>query len=275
MASRQRTSVDEDGESSFVSMTDLSVSFLFIVLVLLAFFATQLQLDKSVDPLADYLEQASSVRAEILEEIAENIREQLPGIHVTVVAADGVIRFRGDELFDSGQWRVSPQSTAERVARAVGDALADTLPCYTVGELSLVSKICNPNLVAIETIQIEGHTDREPLSSALVEREQMKDNRDLSARRGAEMLRAVTDNYRPELMGHLNLRGQPVLSFAGYGAMRPIDLGNDDAALSANRRIDIRFILQLPQNLPEVEEIRERLTNNRPDMPSVVVDERG
>ena len=85
------------------------------------------------DPLVVYLEGVSSARATLLERLAKRIRQQLPGIRVTVVAADGVIRFRGDDLFKSGRWRVRPGSTADRVSRAVGDALADTLPCYTVG----------------------------------------------------------------------------------------------------------------------------------------------
>lgn len=221
------------------------------------------------DPLATYLESAASARADFLKLLAERIQERLPGIRVTVVAADGVIRFRGDDLFASGQWRVRPGSTAERVAHAVADALADTLPCYTVGSRATFDTTCNSAYAVIETIQIEGHTDDTPLSVGLQERERMLDNRDLSARRGAETLRAATDRHRPELMDFLNLEGQPVLSFAGYGAMRPVALGKTPAAKAANRRIDIRFILQNPQNLREVEEIRTRLVDNRPNLPSV------
>lgn len=376
----------EEGESAFVSMTDLSVSFLFIILVLLAFFATQFRPEDTVsrnehdtlvaelsdaseeirrlnealaakeqtvaglhgtearlrdeltaaratarslsarieelkkklaavsiehdtardhaaslateidelkravsdlkrevarllerikeletpDPLAEYLERVSSVRTALLQRLAERIRKQLPGIRVTVVAADGVIRFRGDDLFETGQWRIRADSTADRVSRAVGDALADTLPCYTVGDRAAFEKSCNGAFAAIETIQIEGHTDDVPLSGALQDRERMLDNHDLSARRGAETLRAMTDRYRPELIEFLNLRGQPVLSFAGYGAFRPIDRGDSAEARAANRRIDIRFILQTPQNLREVEEIRNQLTRNRPNLPPIV-----
>ena len=224
---------------------------------------------RTPDPLAAYLEDVASARTFFLERLAERIRERLPGIRVTVVAADGVIRFRGDDLFASGQWRVRSGSTAERVARAVADALADTLPCYTVGTSAAFDTTCNSAFAAIETIQIEGHTDDTPLSVGLQERERMLDNRDLSARRGAETLRAATDRYRPELMDFLNLEGQPVLSFAGYGAMRPVARDDTPAAKAANRRIDIRFILQTPQNLREVEEIRKRLVDNLPKLPTI------
>ena len=48
IAGLRRRHVEEEGESVFVSMTDLTVSFLFILLVLLAFFATQIQPDDMV-----------------------------------------------------------------------------------------------------------------------------------------------------------------------------------------------------------------------------------
>ena len=266
---------EEEGESVFVSMTDLSVSFLLIILILLAFFAAQLKPEFSLpeldteNPLAAHLEKITVARTSLLYILAEKIREQIPGIRVSVIAADGVIRFRGDDLFAPGEWRVPPGSTAEQVARAISDAFADTLPCYTVGENSMHHKNCNANFASIETIQIEGHTDITPLSIRRQVQEKMRDNLDLSARRGAETLRAAAERYRPELMTFLNLHGQPVLSFAGYGAMRPIAHGATSADHATNRRIDIRFILQTPQNMREVAEIRTRLLQNLPNLPSV------
>lgn len=266
---RQET---EEGESAFVSMTDLTVSFLFIILILLAFFSTQINPTEQgrIDQLADYLDEASKARTLLLEELVDQIQAQVPGIHVTVVAADGVIRFRGDDLFESGEWRVVPDSTADLVAKAVGDAFAHALPCFTVGSMARFNPRCNSSFALIETIQIEGHTDDLPLSQMLKAREKMLDNRDLSARRGAETLRAITNRYKPELMDFLNLRDQPVLSFAGYGAMRPIVEGDTSQARAANRRIDIRFILQTPQNLKEVQEIRDSLLSSNNRLPSII-----
>lgn len=269
----QRDRRQEEGESVFISMTDLSVSFLFIILILLAFFAAQLkpklplsELDTE-SPLAIYLEKITNERTSLLYLLAGKIREQVPGILVSVIAADGIIRFRGDDLFAPGEWRVPPDSMAEQVARAISDAFSDTLPCYTVGENSAYHKNCNASFASIETVQIEGHTDITPLSTRRQEQEQMRDNLDLSARRGAETLRAATERYRPELMTFLNLHGQPVLSFAGYGAMRPIAHGVTSADYATNRRIDIRFILQTPQNMREVTEIRTRLIQNLQNLP--------
>ena len=92
---------------------------------------------------------------------------------------------------------------------------------------------------------------------------------DLSARRGAETLRVMTRD-RPELRHFLNLRRQPVLSFAGYGETRPINQDDTDEARAQNRRIDIRFILQTPRNLLQVKEIRSQLTRRRTDLPTVL-----
>lgn len=221
------------------------------------------------DSLAAYLEDASEAREALLERLAEQIRRRLPGIQVSVDTTDGVIRFRADELFPTGTWRIPPGSLAERVSHAVGDALAETLPCYTLSPRLDTEVSCEGTVAAIETIQIEGHTDDVGLSVELQEREQMRDNYDLSARRGAETLRVMTRG-RPELRLFLNLQRQPVLSFAGYGETRPINQGDTDEARAQNRRIDIRFILQTPRNLLQVIEIRSQLTRRRNDLPTVV-----
>lgn len=231
----------------------------------------EMQLSEMVGPgsLAAYLEDASRAREALLERLANQIRERLPGIQVTVDTTDGVIRFRADELFPIGTWRIPSGSLAERVSNAVGDALAETLPCYTLSPGLDIAMSCQGAVAAIETIQIEGHTDDVGLSAELQNREQMRDNYDLSARRGAETLRVMTRD-RPELHHFLNLRRQPVLSFAGYGETRPINQDDTDEARAQNRRIDIRFILQTPRNLLQVKEIRSRLTRRRTDLPTVV-----
>lgn len=235
----------------------------------------RMQLAEMRDPdsLASYIEDASAAREALLVRLAERIRRRLPGIQVTVDTTDGVIRFRADELFPRGTWRIRQGSLAERVSHAVGDALAETLPCYTLSPSLDTEVSCKGAVAAIETIQIEGHTDDVGLGAELQEREQMRDNYDLSARRGAETLRVMT-RKRPELHAFLNLRRQPVLSFAGYGETRPINQADTEEARAQNRRIDIRFILQTPRNLLEVEEIRSQLIRPRADLPPVVDENR-
>ena len=235
----------------------------------------RMQLAEMLDPdsLAAYVEEGFVARERLLERLAQRIRHSIPGVQVTVDTIDGVIRFRADKLFPTGTWRIPEGSLAEQVAHAVGDALAETLPCYTLSPSLDIDVSCEGAVAAIETIQIEGHTDDVGLSLELREREKMVDNYDLSARRGAETLRVMTRD-RPELHEYLNLRGQPVLSFAGYGQTRPINQEDTDEARDQNRRIDIRFILQTPRDLLEVEQIRSQLTRRRADLPSVVDESR-
>ena len=231
----------------------------------------RMQLAEMLDPdsLAAYVEHGFVARERLLERLAQRIRQSIPGVQVTVDTIDGVIRFRADRLFDPGKWRIREGSPAEQVAHAVGDALAETLPCYTLAPSLDIDVTCEGAVAAIETIQIEGHTDDVGLSFELREREKMLDNYDLSARRGAETLRVMTRD-RPELHEYLNLRGQPVLSFAGYGETRPINQKDTDEARDQNRRIDIRFILQTPRDRLEVEQIRSQLTRGRANLPAVL-----
>lgn len=74
--SAARRGHDEEEESVFISMTDMTVSFLFIVMILLAFFASQFRPDEQV-PLVDY-EQVVAERELALEKLSAvetNLRE--------------------------------------------------------------------------------------------------------------------------------------------------------------------------------------------------------
>ncbi|MEQ9145439.1 MAG: hypothetical protein RLO08_13890 [Parvibaculaceae bacterium] len=340
--SRRARRREEEGESVFVSMTDLSVSFLFILLILLAFFATQFRSEKTVplevhhaainkrdkriaelkdqlgkaeakiqhltdrvkqlentvaerdetirkleteirklrkliseleetieqlrrlasDPLAKYLQAASEQRNHLLAQIKRRIEESA-GIKVTVDQDNGLIRLSADELFASGQWRVVGQENTKvhQIAVAIARALIDVLPPYTFGPASRFDRSANPADALIETVQIEGHTDAVPVSG----RGELQDNFDLSARRGAEMFRVMIAQESGVLKSFQNLRGMPVLSFSGYGDMRPLErlpAMSEEDYNRRNRRIDLRVILQTPQNMQEVQRIRDRLANS-------------
>lgn len=58
-SSRRAERHEEEEESAFVSMTDMTVSFLFIVMILLAFFASQLH-NKDTVPKSAYEEVVGS-----------------------------------------------------------------------------------------------------------------------------------------------------------------------------------------------------------------------
>lgn len=101
----------------------------------------------------------------------------------------------------------------------------------------------------IETVQIEGHTDN-------VGRDQT--NRPLSANRANSTFFAMTDAAN-DIMQHLNLKRQPVLSVAAYGSDRPVSTNDTAEGRATNRRIDLRFIMVTPQDTDGIEVIRQAL----------------
>jgi chemotaxis protein MotB len=102
---------------------------------------------------------------------------------------------------------------------------------------------------------IEGHTDSVPIGAGF----RYRDNLELSAARSAEVLRMMRD-CEPGLERLRNRGGMAVVSVSGYGETRLADPADPEAA--RNRRIDLRFLMELPEaEEPEpVAETREGLS---------------
>lgn len=200
------------------------------------------------NPLERYGAEATEVRRRMLERLASAVqddidRQSIEGL--TVSAQGDALRFQGRGLFASNARSLTGESL--RIVRLLGEHLNRELPCYSVGPRSAIARDCNPDLVLFETIQIEGHTDSEGPNAY---------NLGLSADRALSAFTAIAPDRSGEgsdMLGYENLLGQPLLAFAGYGEMRPIvDEATGDR--SANRRIDLRFIMYVP---PGVEFIPE------------------
>lgn len=274
-ASRKR-SHDEEEESVFVSMTDMTVSFLFIVMVLLAFFASryndkntvprdeyeqavqtrdktivglraEIALLKQVDPLEQYMSQATAARLNLLYLLRNNLKQSFPELPVDVIPEEGTLRFQGEGLFTSNSYTLSDDK--RKIVEALAKTLDSLLPCYTFSQSVGWNKSCNPSFAIIEAVQIEGHTDSKGEDVY---------NLNLSTNRAittfTSMLAAA-----PELITNFNLRSQPVLSVAGYGKMRPVKPNDTLQNMAMNRRIDLRIIMHTPANAAEIEDIRKRL----------------
>lgn len=342
-AARQRH-VEEEEESVFISMTDMTVSFLFIVMILLAFFATQIapgetvpkemldERDSQVAMLLEELqvyrdedtesipllinensrlkgevqelaERLSAIRAELelaedadaiakivqlrtelnrlydllAKSTGENVIERYntlvafqradllqalqsritaadPSIEVRISGAQDALQFRGDGLFASRA--ATPSRQGSEKMRLIAGILQDVIGCYSFGEQSRIDETCNEHVAIIDAIQIEGHADSDGLDVT---------NMDLSARRGAAIYGDMLSE-NPDLLAFENLRGQPLLSVAGYGEGRPIADEEVPGGKDANRRIDIRFILfspadeeMVPLSLDDLSRIRDLL----------------
>lgn len=300
-AYRLRKQEDHD-ESAFVSMTDMTVSFLFIVMILLAFFASQYSEDvvpkshyektvaqlnvvqkkleevqventelhnaverlqeelkrlmellsrsKKADPLEKYLADSANERRRILETLQKELQVDFPDLKVVISQESDALRFEGDGLFRSGasELRADRRAIVERIATR----LEQILPCYTLGPKAVWNSDCNAGHAVIEAVQIEGHTDTD--GSEI-------NNLVLSTAR-ANTTFIVMTTKEAGLVEHNNFRGQPVLSVAGYGEMRPVTANITAEDKATNRRIDLRIIMYTPSKSEEIEKIQTALTDD-------------
>jgi outer membrane protein OmpA-like peptidoglycan-associated protein len=325
----KRIGREEEEESAFVSMTDMTVSFLFIVMILLAFFASQLHssdqvprpefdevtrerdalraqldsaprqvaaLERKVDqqssllaeretriedltaqneklesriaeleaelnrlkpdnPMETYLAKIAEQRKKILESLQARLKVDFPDLQVIVSSEMDALRFKGDGLFKSGESELLPDK--KRIVEAIASRLNEILPCYTIGRLSSWKAECNDAGAVIEAVQIEGHTDADG-SDAL--------NLPLSTNRANETFFAMT-KHEPMLTEYLNSRGQPVISVAGYGKMRPVADNTTVEGKATNRRIDLRLIMYTPGSVEDIARIRENLRRGTVGVP--------
>lgn len=297
---RKQREQDEE-ESVFVSMTDMTVSFLFIVILLLAYFAShfsgggetvpkatyetvlvenselkkKLELAESTivslqrdiklfkakiselelkiaelnkrDPLEEYLSKASTVRLGILSNLRERLKIDFPDLMIEISAESDALRFQGEGLFGKGESQLSADK--RKVVDAIAARLHELLPAYTFGDSGHWIASLNPSAAIIEAVQIEGHTDSDGDDVM---------NLHLSTARANATFIAMLQSA-PSLTSHKNYKGQPVLSVAGYGKMRPVASNDTTQGKSTNRRIDLRIIMHTPRNLEEVERIKSQL----------------
>lgn len=330
---RRSNREEEEEESVFVPMTDMTVSFLFILMILLAFFAVRfsdkdtvprsvheelrnefnqvslerdnliIERDKLLaeieslkleieqllaqikdlekenaalreqirerderikellaeieelqrklneqNPLEAYIARAQVQRLEILRRIEEALKIEFKDqILVEISTENDALRFKGEGLFASGARSLLPnkRTIVDRLAELITEAIS----CYTVNGRDLNYSECNPYGIVIEAVQIEGHTDDVGTDPFNIE---------LSTARANDafftMLRSQED-----LLTYLNIRGQPVISVAGYGEMRPVAPNETPEGKAENRRIDLRLIMYTPRDREQVERIQQQI----------------
>jgi len=201
------------------------------------------------DPLKTYLAQVAAQREEVLRRLRDALLADFPELEGVITSESDVLRFQGEGLFASGRGEILRER--KPIVERIAERLDDLLPCYTLGTRAAYSKDCNPAFAVIEAVQIEGHTDSDGADAL---------NIALSARRGSATYAAMTA-HEPDLVAHLNLAGQPVLSIAGYGEGRPVKDNDTVEGKSTNRRIDLRFIMVTPGESAEIDRIRRRLSD--------------
>lgn len=261
-----------------MSMTDMTVSFLFIIMILLAFFASQYsgeavpkpihdtvvaekdtaeqrvreleaQVAKltRVDPLEKYLAMSAAERLSILNRLKDQLNVDFPELQVVISQETDALRFQGDGLFRSGSSDL--RSDRRQIVEAMAMRLQEILPCYTISAVVARPASCAMTGAIIEAVQIEGHTDAVGGDVS---------NLMLSTARANSTFIAMTTR-EPSLVEHLNFRKQPVLSVAGYGKMRPVADNETSEGKATNRRIDLRIIMYTPNRSEEISKIFDAL----------------
>jgi flagellar motor protein MotB len=241
---------EEAEESYFVSMTDVMVGLLFIFIIMLMAFALILK-DEQAETEATRTEVLESVKAvqqevsrlrglenertEMLRDIESRLAKR--GIEVILRKGSGVLQLPDELLFESNERTLDSEGRA-----AVGhlaDVLDTVLPCYTQVPNALQTKAACPeeatSRLRLEAVFIEGHTDKQGRQDY---------NWDLSADRAIGTFRALNDKAAVATKLR-NDEGKYLFSVAGYGENRPLVQGQTADELRRNRRIDLRFVMNL------------------------------
>lgn len=180
------------------------------------------------------------------EELLRTLQSQLEGrgVAVQIDTNAGILRLPSDLLFPVGAFELQAGTSGrkgprERVAD-VADVLAEVLPCQVANSSGRCS---GEQFPLLETVLIEGHTDRQPYAG-VPPAESQRRNLNLAAQRALSVAREVLTR-QPALDDLANGEQLRILGIAGYGDRRPLieARGDTEADYQRNRRIDLRFVL--------------------------------
>src|SRR6516164_4019725 len=170
-------------EGYFASVSDLMVGILFVFLLMLSVFALNYRVaehDQGVSRARFDIEKARAGRVrELLEQAAAQLQQDIEassnardrllatlettlsqrGIQVWVDRQAGILHLPGDLLFDTLSATLGPRQRDS--VGVVANALARILPCFT--PITDRTQCGPPNLPVLETVLVEGHTDRRPI----------------------------------------------------------------------------------------------------------------
>jgi len=249
----------DEGENYFISMTDMMVGLLFVFIIMLMTFALSYRqredvsqgdiekLRKAVEVVDRKIEDFKEVyqtRARFLEDMERRL--QKAGVPVQVDLTSGVLRLGEGILFKPEDPNLIPEGRLN--IQKLGVVLAEVLPCY-LGPNVYRAATCSPiREVTLESVFLEGHAD----SSGNVQR-----NWDLSVNRAISTYREL-DRHPSKVTSLINPAGEHLFSVSGYGSFRPVETNDTPLGRAANRRIDLRFNMQVDQRRA-LEEIRAEL----------------
>lgn len=222
---RHQRPIEQDNHSYWISFSDIMSGLLVVfILACLALLTELMQTKNRVDEAISQLSKAEEVKRTIMQEIKETLRQR--NIEVQISDNESILRIPEQLLaFDTNQFAIPDDSQMRQNLTDIGKVLYDSLT--------------KKNRMAwMDTIFIEGHTDRRPTSRPL-------GNWGLSSDRAISVWNYWNDEAGIPLRKLRNHGDRPLFSVSGYGKTRPL-LSRGASPLRINRRIDIRITVKKP-----------------------------
>ena len=233
----------------------------------------------AVEQLEKDIKDRETVRNQLLISLQQSLSNK--GVSVSIDPTSGILRLPENLLFKIGDATIGRENLPR--LQTLAAVLASTLPCYV--HSGDTSKCGNAVVPILETVLVEGHTDRQtykntalasatpvptegtflakpvPLSppKVIVAKDSELRNDRLSTDRALNVFKELRQ-AQPSLDTLRNSDQQPLLGFSGYGQRRPLPdaLGFSQDDFKKNRRIDLRFVLSA-RTSDELTQLRERI----------------
>ncbi|WP_460688844.1 OmpA/MotB family protein [Nesterenkonia suensis] len=187
------------------------------------------------------LQSAEQVRAELVDEIRDELERQ--GIEVHVTENNSVLSIPNEQLgFAASEYEISEQY--ENVTLAIGTAVSQAIQK-------------DERFEHLDTVFVEGHTDNMAFDGL-----EGTGNWGLSTFRAISLWSLWEDQLPADdrLSQLRSAHGDNLFSVSGYAETRPAtEEQDDDAQRAANRRIDIRFTIVRPSS-DDMEDLSEQFT---------------
>lgn len=226
----------DEANPYWISFSDIMAGLLVIFILAALLLILQLtQQREKIDKAILEIEKANHVRSELLAEIKEALEQD--GIKVEISENDSVLRIPSKTLNFASDRAHIPDDRID-VVEKIG--------------IQLINGINRSNRRSwIDTIFVEGHTDRLPSKYKEV------GNWLLSTDRAISVWRFWGQNESTKQLHEIkNFSGEHMFSVSGYAETRRVEEEDvTDELREANRRIDLRFTMKQPR-VCEYQEVR-------------------
>jgi chemotaxis protein MotB len=285
-----------EGANYFASMTDLLVGVLFVLIIMVAYLAFQINSEsvpwsiyepvkeerdelksevvslkarieellkellkaKQKNPLEEYMANGQATRDRIVDDTVKEL--QARNIDAKIGRSNNVITISGANLFASGHSTLTGASSLpgamDRV-NTLAEVLEQKIDCHAISGRKSNEEIKACNP---DLLFFEAIFIEGHTDSARVRGrlpDGSRNNLELSARRATNTYEQLVVNS-PRLVDFRNPDDEQALSVAAYGEQRPVTNNDTRSGREKNRRIDIRFDMYTPTSQEALQRFREK-----------------